>query len=113
MRPISDWLFFSHAFFSLSKKSFNLKQNTNLKLAEKLTHTQVTKQLSTDQNDQPTTHFSLRSLINHSIVKKPIFVVGVITAGLALQGFSQATQLDQVVENHKLRVVSVAGDSTK
>jgi membrane-bound lytic murein transglycosylase MltF len=112
MRLISDWLFFSHAFFSLSKKSFSLKQNSNLKFAEKLTNTQITQQLSTLQNDQPTIHFSFRSLINHSIVKKPIFVAGVVTAGLALQGFSQATQLDQVVENHKLRVVSVAGDTT-
>jgi membrane-bound lytic murein transglycosylase MltF len=112
MRPISDWLFFSHAFFSLSKKSFFFKQNTHLKLSEKLSSTQVTTQLSTHQIDQQKTHYSFRSLINHSIVKKPTFVVGVITAGLALQGFSQATQLDQVVENHKLRVVSVAGDTT-
>jgi membrane-bound lytic murein transglycosylase MltF len=112
MRPISDWLATRHAFFSLTKNSFNLKQTTDLKLSTKLTNTQIIKKLSIDQNDQPTNHFSLRTLINHNIVKKPIFVAGVITAGLALQGFSQATQLDQVVENHKLRVVSVAGDTT-
>jgi membrane-bound lytic murein transglycosylase MltF len=107
MRPISDWLAFRHAFFSLNQKTLNSTQITNLKLT-----TNLSQKLSADQNDQITNNFSLRSLINHSIVKKPIFVVGIITAGLALQGFSQATQLDQVVESHKLRVVSVAGDTT-
>ncbi|MBC7751846.1 MAG: transglycosylase SLT domain-containing protein [Candidatus Saccharibacteria bacterium] len=108
MRPISDWLAFSYAFFSLNSKTSHLEQNTTLNVTTK----NLTANLLTDQIDQPTTNFSLRSLINHSIVKKPIFVVSVITAGLALQGFSDTTQLDQVIESHKLRVVSVAGDST-
>ncbi|MDE2419894.1 MAG: transglycosylase SLT domain-containing protein [Gammaproteobacteria bacterium] len=101
MRPISDWLAYSYAFFSFNSKSSHSEQNTNL-----ITTTLI------DQNDQPNTNFSLRSLVNHSIVKKPLLVGGIVIAGLALQGFSQATQLDQVIENHKLRVVSVADDTT-
>jgi len=101
MRPISDWLAYSYAFFSFNSKSSQAKQNTHL----------ITPALI-DQNDQPNTNLSLRSLVNHSIVKKPLLVGGIVVAGLALQGFSQATQLDQVIESHKLRVVSVAGDTT-
>lgn len=106
MRPISDWLAYSYAFFSLNSKSSIEKQNTNL-ISNKFTE-----KLPTDQNDQPNVSFSLRSLINHSFVKKPLLVGGIVIAGLTLQGFSQSTQLDQVVESHKLRVVSVAGDTT-
>lgn len=101
MRPISDWLAYSYAFFSFNSTSSHAKQNTNL-----IATTPI------DQNDQPNTNLSLRSLVNHSIVKKPLLVGGIIVAGLTLQGFSQATQLDQVIESHKLRVVSVAGDTT-
>ncbi len=101
MRPISDWLAYSYAFFSFNSKSSHAKQNTHL-----ITPTLI------DQNDQPNANLSLRSLVNHSIVKKPLIVGGIVVAGLALQGFSQATQLDQVIESHKLRVVSVAGDTT-
>jgi membrane-bound lytic murein transglycosylase MltF len=101
MRPISDWLAFSYAFFSSNQKSTHLKQTQNLKLAAK------SPTFTTDS-----LNFSLRSLINHNVVKKPLMVGGIVFAGLSLQGFSQATQLDQVIENHKLRVVSVAGDST-
>lgn len=104
MRPISDWLAISYAFFSSNTNTTNLKQTTTLDLTAKL---------PTDQNDQPSNNFSLfLSKLNHNAVKKPLLVGGLITAGLALQGFSHTTQLDQVIESHKLRVVSVAGDST-
>lgn len=101
MRPISDWLAFSYAFFYSNQKSTHLKQTQNLKPAAKFTPFK-----------SDSLNFSLRSLINHNMVKKPLMVGGIVFAGLSLQGFSQATQLDQVIENHKLRVVSVAGDST-
>ncbi len=107
MRPISDWLAISYAFFSLNSKTSNLEQNTTLN-ANKLTE-----KLPTNQIDQPLNAYSLfLSKLNHNAVKKPLLVGGLIAAGLALQGFSHTTQLDQVIESHKLRVVSVAGDST-
>lgn len=105
MRPISDWLAVSYAFFSLNSKTTNLdlEQTTNT----------LTEKLPTDQNDQPLNSFSkFLSVLNHNAIKKPLLVGGVVAAGLALQGFSQATQLDQVIESQKLRVVSVAGDTT-
>jgi membrane-bound lytic murein transglycosylase MltF len=107
MRPISDWLAFSYAFFSLNSKTTQSKQNTNL------TTDTFIENFSTDQNDQPLSNFSLfLSKLNHNAIKKPLLVGGLIGAGLALQGFSHTTQLDQVIESHKLRVVSVAGDTT-
>ena len=103
MRPISDWLAISYAFFYLNSKTSNLEQTTNT----------LTDKLPTDHNDQPLNVFSLfLSKLSHNAVKKPLLVGGLIAAGLALQGFSHTTQLDQVIESHKLRVVSVAGDST-
>ena len=107
MRPISDWLAFSYAFFSLNSKTTHLKQNTTL------TTDTFIENFSTDQNDQPLSNFSLfLSKLNHNAIKKPLLVGGLIGAGLALQGFSHTAQLDQVIESHKLRVVSVAGDTT-
>lgn len=107
MRPISDWLAFSYAFFSLNSKTAHLKQNTTL------TTDTFIENFSTDQHDQPLSNFSLfLSKLNHNAIKKPLLVGGLIGAGLALQGFSHTTQLDQVIESHKLRVVSVAGDTT-
>ena len=107
MRPISDWLAFSYAFFSLNSKTTHLKQNTTL------TTDTFIENFSTDQHDQPLSNFSLfLSKLNHNAIKKPLLVGGLIGAGLALQGFSHTTQLDQVIESHKLRVVSVAGDTT-
>lgn len=103
MRPISDWLAISYAFFSLNSKTSNLEQTTNT----------LTEKLTTDQNDQPLNAYSFfLSKLNHNAVRKPLLVGGLVAAGLALQGFSHTTQLDQVIESHKLRVVSVAGDST-
>lgn len=107
MRPISDWLANSYAFFSLNSKTAHSKQNTNL------TTDIFTENFTTDQNDQPLSNFSLFfSKLNHNAIKKPLLVGGLIGAGLALQGFSHTTQLDQVIESHKLRVVSVAGETT-
>ena len=94
MRPISDWFAFRPAFFSLNQKSttLNLKQNAKTTLNTA----------------------ALDSLFrfNRSALKKPLLVSSLVIAGLSLSGFGEATQLDQVIEGHKLRVVSVAGDTT-
>ncbi len=94
MRPISDWLALRPAFFSLTFKSNTVNSKQDAKNT-----------LNTDAVD-----FLFR--FNRSPLKKPLLVSSLVVAGLSLQGFGEATQLDQVVEGHKLRVVSVAGDTT-
>ncbi len=94
MRPISDWLALRPAFFSfmLQSHTLNLKQNAK-------------NTLNTDVVD-------LIFRFHRSSLKKPVLVSSLLIAGLSLQGFGEATQLDQVIEGHKLRIVSVAGDTT-
>ena len=94
MRPISDWLALRPAFFSftLQNATLNLKQNAK-------------NTLNTDVVD-------LIFRFHRSSLKKPVLVSSLLIAGLSLQGFGEATQLDQVIEGHKLRIVSVAGDTT-
>lgn len=101
MRPISDWLALRHAFFSFIQKTKSLKQHITLRQTSKF----IT--FKFDAFIYPLRHFA-----GYSVVKKPLLVGGVFFASLSLQGFSQTTQLDQVIEKHKIRVVSVAGEST-
>ncbi len=95
MRPISDWLALRPAFFSLNNDSNRQRKNRSNSEQIETSHTYP---------------FSKKAAFN--TLKKPVLVSSLIIAGLSLQGFGEATQLDQVIESQKLRVVSVGGDTT-
>ena len=95
MRPISDWLALRPAFFSLNNDS-----------------KRQTKNRSNSQQIETRHTYSFSKKATFNTLKKPVMVSSLIIAGLSLQGFGEATQLDQVIESQKLRVVSVAGDTT-
>ncbi len=101
MRPISDWLALRHAFFIIIQKTKTLKQHLHFILAVLIVNIKFNSY-----------KFSLRQLAHQNVSKKTLLAGGIVFAGLSLQGFSHTTQLDQVIEKHKIRVVSVAGDST-
>jgi len=91
MRPIWDW------FADLKRMSKNTTTTTT-------------------NNNQKMKHTAIFNAVHRLFIQKPaqktLLVGSLVCTGLSLQGFGDATQLDQVKDRHVLRVVSVAGDTT-